>query len=399
MPNDVLLAAALLSLFVALAAAVLAVGLRNEAAALRRRLREQGPVRTTGATLSVEAAELEAMADALGIGLVRIDGEGRIALANAVSHRVLGRRPGTLVGKSTMEAFLDHRIEELVRRARVGGMTQLELVSVGEPQLTLVCRVRHVPRDGGAWVVLEDVSELRRLQRIRAEFIDNLSHELRTPLTTVRLLTESLVLDAERSALPERVRERIEQIDVESGHLVQMVNELLDLAKIEQGEAPLALEDVDLGRVVERSLDRLRLYAERQGVSLKGEMPASAAERTIHADEQRIGQLLINLLHNAVKFSPAGTEVTVRLRSAAEEVVLEVEDRGIGIPRRELDRIFERFYKVDRARAREGGGTGLGLAIARHIAERHGGRIWAESEEGIGSRFSVALPRATAGPA
>jgi two-component system, OmpR family, phosphate regulon sensor histidine kinase PhoR len=394
MPNDMLLGAALLFLLLALGALVVAAGLRREVVALRHRLRNQSAVRAGNATIAVDVGELQQMADALGIGLVRIDGEGRIVLANEVGHRLLGRRPGALVGRSTMEGFLDHRIEELVRRSRPGATAQLELTSSGEPQVTLVARSRHVRRDGGAWVVLEDVSELRRLQRIRAEFIDNLSHELRTPLTTVRLLTESLVLYAERSPLPERVRESVEQIDVETGHLVQMVNELLDLAKIEQGEVALAVEDVDLGQVVERSLERLRLYAERQQVKLQGQMPASTAERMIRGDEQRIGQLLINLLHNAVKFSPAGGEVTVRLRASDNEIVMEVEDRGIGIPSRELERIFERFYKVDRARSRDGGGTGLGLAIARHIAERHGGRMWAESEEGRGSRFFVALPRA-----
>jgi two-component system, OmpR family, phosphate regulon sensor histidine kinase PhoR len=242
-------------------------------------------------------------------------------------------------------------------------------------------------------VVMEDVSELRRLQRIRTEFIDNLSHELRTPLTTVRLLTETLALELERTELPPRIRDSIIQIDVETGQLVQIVNELMDLAKIEQGETPLDLADVDVGAVVERTLDRLRPYAERQGVVLRGEVPASVAERTINADEQRLGQLLINLVHNAVKFSRDGGDVTVRLHSAADELTLAVEDRGVGIPADELERIFERFYKVDRARPREGGGTGLGLAIARHITERHGGRIWVESEEGSGARFFVALPR------
>ncbi|CAN5828746.1 ATP-binding protein [soil metagenome] len=393
MPNDLLLGAALLFLLLALGALAVAAGLRREVALLRHRLRSEPEARGGNTTPVVDVQELRQMADTLGIGLVRIDGEGRIVLVNEVGHRLLGRRPGALVGRSTMEGFVDHRIEELIRRSRSGATAQLELASSGEPQPTLIARARHVPRDGGAWIVLEDVSELRRLRRIRAEFIDNLSHELRTPLTTVRLLTESMVLDAQRTPLPDRVRESVEQIDVETGHLVHMVNELLDLAKIEQGEVALELEDVDLGQVVERSLERLRMYADRQQVKLHGQMPASAAERMIRADEQRIGQLLINLLHNAIKFSPAGGEVTVRLRPAEGEIVLDVEDRGIGIARKELERIFERFYKVDRARARDGGGTGLGLAIARHIAERHGGRMWAESEEGQGSRFSIALPR------
>jgi two-component system phosphate regulon sensor histidine kinase PhoR len=203
-----------------------------------------------------------------------------------------------------------------------------------------------------------------------------------------------MTMELERTELPPRIHDAITKIDVETGHLAQMVNELLDLSKIEQGEEPLRLEDVDLGVVVERAMERLRLYADRQAVSLNGEMPASAAERSVRGDEERLGQLLLNLLHNAIKFSPTGGEVVVRVEAEPDEIRLEVRDTGVGIPAQELDRIFERFYKVDRARQRGTGGTGLGLAIARHIAERHGGRIWAESEEGHGSSFVVALPRA-----
>ncbi len=341
----------------------------------------------------VHLAGLHAAADAMGVGLVRIDRQGRIVSANEAAHRFLGWREGSLAGKSVMEGFVDHRVEELVRRARAAGPGLLELTSVGEPQQTLIVRARPIEREGGVWVTLEDVSELRRLQRIRTEFIDNLSHELRTPLTTVRLLTETLTLELERTSVPQRIRDSILQIDVETAHLVQMVNELLELAQIEQGEVPLQLAEVDLGAVIGSSLDRLRPYAERQGIELRTELPADPADRRLTADEQRVGQLLSNLVHNAIKFSPAGGEVVVRLRLAVDELTVEVEDSGAGIPADELERIFERFYKVDRARSREGGGTGLGLSIARHIAERHGGRIWAESEEGHGARFHVALPR------
>jgi two-component system, OmpR family, phosphate regulon sensor histidine kinase PhoR len=384
----------LLALFVVVLALVLtaaaAISYRREA---RQRVPRPEPRDDSREVVPVNIEQLHQATDAMGIGLVRVAPDGRIASANDTAHRFLHRRPGTLAGRSTMEAFVDHRIEELVRRAQREGPGQLEIASSGEPQLTLVLRARRVSYDGGVWVVMEDVSELRRLQRIRTEFIDNLSHELRTPLTTVRLLTETLALELERTELPPRIRDSIIQIDVETGQLVQMVNELMDLARIEQGETPLDLADVDVGVVIERTIDRLRPYAERQGVVLRGEVPASVAERAISADEQRLGQLLINLVHNAVKFSPDGGDVTVRLHSAANELMLEVEDRGVGIPPDELERIFERFYKVDRARPREGGGTGLGLAIARHISERHGGRIWVESEEGSGARFFVALPR------
>jgi two-component system, OmpR family, phosphate regulon sensor histidine kinase PhoR len=393
-PTDTVVLIALLAVGLALVAATAAAAAyRRDIRALRRLASGPTALPAGVASVAVNVNELQQTADAMGIGLVRIDRHGRIVLANDTGHRFLGWRPGSMIGKSTMEGFVDHRIEELISRARSNGPGQIELASSGEPQLTLIVRAQRIPRDGGVWVILEDVSELRRLQRIRAEFIDNLSHELRTPLTTVRLLTETLALELERTELPPRIRDWIVQIDVETGQLVQMVNELLDLSRIEQGETPLEIGEVDLGRVIERTLDGLRLYAERQGVRLHTEMPTDATERTIQADEQRIGQLLINLVHNAVKFSPAGGDVTVRLEPAGGDALVSVEDHGVGIPSNELDRVFERFYKVDRARSREGGGTGLGLAIARHIAERHGGRTWAESEEGRGSRFFVALPR------
>ncbi len=331
-------------------------------------------------------------ADQLNIGLMVLDAEARIAAANRTAETMLGNRPGGLVGRSTMEAFIDHTVEELVAKARREARASSEISTAGEPQRTLRVHAWSGP-DSATWVALEDVSELRRLQRIRTEFVDNLSHELRTPLTTVRLLTESLSMEAERTELPDRVRDSIAKIDVETGHLAQMVTELLELSKIEQGDTPLRLEEVDLGRVVEETLERLRLYAERQGVSLRGEMPANIEERSVSADEERIGQLLLNFVHNAIKFSPDGGDVRVRIQPAAEQVMIEVEDSGVGINKQDLERIFERFYKADRARVRGVGGTGLGLSIARHIAERHGGRVWAESREGQGSTFFVSLPR------
>jgi two-component system phosphate regulon sensor histidine kinase PhoR len=243
-----------------------------------------------------------------------------------------------------------------------------------------------------AWVALEDVTELRRLQRIRREFIDNLSHELRTPLATIRLLTELLIGELAELDVPPRVRERVAKIDVETGHPARMVSELLDLARIEQAVDQIDLADVSLPGLVRSVLDRIRTFADGQGVVLVSELADDGSLPAIRADEERLGQLLVNLLHNAVKFSPRGSEVTVRATLTGSDVVISVLDHGPGIPRADLDRIFERFYKVDKARVRGMGGTGLGLSIARHIAEAHGGRIWVESQEGRGSTFHLSIP-------
>jgi two-component system, OmpR family, phosphate regulon sensor histidine kinase PhoR len=330
------------------------------------------------------------LADLMGVGILRLDDTLRVELANTAAHLLLGRSPGMIVGRSAMEAFVDARIEEVVATARDSGAASGEFRVRGPDGPTLVIRARRSPVSG-VWIVLEDVSELRRLQQIRAEFVDNLSHELRTPLSTISLLAETLTMDAEAAgpAVPAKMRDRITKIEVETGHLVQMVNELLDLARIESG-GPLALiDDVDMGRVVTESAERLRLFAERQGLHVVVDVEESLPR--VRGDEARIGQVVVNLLHNAVKFGDGGGEVAIRVRRTGPEVVVSVEDHGLGIPHADQARIFERFYKVDRARVR-GGGTGLGLSIARNVLQQHGGRIWVESEEGVGSTFSFALP-------
>jgi two-component system, OmpR family, phosphate regulon sensor histidine kinase PhoR len=330
------------------------------------------------------------LADLMGVGILRLDDTLRVELANTAAHLLLGRSPGMIVGRSAMEAFVDARIEEVVATARDSGAASGEFRVRGPDGPTLVIRARRSPVSG-VWIVLEDVSELRRLQQIRAEFVDNLSHELRTPLSTISLLAETLTMDAEAAgpAVPAKMRDRITKIEVETGHLVQMVNELLDLARIESG-GPLALiDDVDMGRVVTESAERLRLFAERQGLHVVVDVEESLPR--VRGDEARIGQVVVNLLHNAVKFGDGGGEVAIRVRRTGPEVVVSVEDHGLGIPHADQARIFERFYKVDRARVR-GGGTGLGLSIARNVLHQHGGRIWVESEEGVGSTFSFALP-------
>jgi two-component system phosphate regulon sensor histidine kinase PhoR len=303
-----------------------------------------------------------------------------------------------LHGLTITGAFLDGRIESIVTTAHEIGSATGE-VRLRPDGAVLIVRARRSPVQG-LWLVLEDVSELRRLQQIRAEFIDNLSHELRTPLTTVSLLAETLTREADAAGdtIPAKMRDRIGKIEVETGHLVQMVSELLDLSRIETGAAPILLDDVDLPRLATASTERLRLFAERQGVDLSVEVPEGGVP-LVRGDEARLGQVLVNLLHNAVKFSPDGGAVIVRVAPADGEVITSVQDHGVGVPRAAQARIFERFYKVDRARVRgEAGGTGLGLAIARHVVEQHGGRIWLESEEGHGTTFSFALPVAPEHP-
>jgi two-component system phosphate regulon sensor histidine kinase PhoR len=354
--------------------------------------------RAVRAEAAATAAEVErdAFLGALGQGVLVVDAGLRITRANPAAHVLLDRAQGMLVARSLIEVFLDTGVEAIAVAARTAGSSTGEVAVAGADGPKLSIRGRRMPA-GSVWLVLEDVSELRRLQQIRTEFIDNLSHELRTPLTTVSLLAETLTREAEAAgeAIPRRMRERIDNIEVETGHLVQMVSELLDLSRIESGGALGPLEPVDLGTLAEGSVDRLRLFADRQRVTLATDIQRPLP--VVRGDEDRLGQVMINLLHNAVKFSPDGGEVRITVRAVGDGVVVAVSDHGVGIPRSAQARIFERFYKVDRARVRgEAGGTGLGLAISRHILEQHGGRIWVESTEGVGSTFSFSLPIAPA---
>ena len=328
--------------------------------------------------------------DLLPVGVLRIV-DGRVARANARAHSLLAVPPGRLVGRSVMETFLDARIETLLAGLEPGGAATGELRMPDPDANAIALRAARPagPVVDGVVVILEDVSELRRLQRIRSAFIDNLSHELRTPLSTVSLLAETLAREAETNDVPPKMRDRIAKIEVETGHLVQMVNELLDLARIEGGGRLDLVDDIDLGRLADSSVERLRLFAERQGVTLA--VAVEPGTPRVRGDEARLGQVIVNLVHNAVKFSPDGGEVRVAVGDTPDGVRVAVTDHGIGIAPADRDRVFERFYKADRARVR-GGGTGLGLSIARHIVEGHGGRIGLESEVGRGSTFWFLVP-------
>jgi len=355
--------------------------------------------------------DLAYLADLVGVGIVRLSDDLRVEIANTAAHVFLRREPGSMIGRTAIEALGDHRVEAVAQGAREAGWSSGEITLAdrdeGPGASTLVVRARRSPILG-VWLVLEDVAELRRLQRIRAEFIDNLSHELRTPITTVGLLVESLTRDAETAAeggspVPAKMRERIGKLEVETGNIAQMVAELLDLARIESGGRQLHLDDVDLGRIAAESAERLRPFGERQGVTVR--VLVDDGLPPVRGEAARLAQVFANLIHNAVKFSPSGREVRVgvrrepaqsaiaaRPRSAGPEMLVGwVSDDGPGVAAADQPRIFERFYKADRTRT-SGGGTGLGLAIARHIVEGHGGVIRVESEEGRGATFEFTIP-------
>ena len=227
---------------------------------------------------------------------------------------------------------------------------------------------------------------MRRLETVRRDFITNISHELRTPLASIKALSETLQSGALED--PQAAEHFLERMDMEVDALTQIVAEILELTRIESGQAPLKIKSAKPCKLVRKAAKRLSEQAQRAGLSLETECPDNLPN--IYADSSRLGQVLSNLLHNAIKFTPEGGQIVLKATQYEDVVEFSVQDNGIGIPADDVSRIFERFYKADHARAEEG--TGLGLAIARHLVEAHGGRIWVESIEGRGSTFYFTVP-------
>ncbi len=337
------------------------------------------------ATLHIERARLAAILDQLTDAVIIADAEGRVRFANPAAEQLCGL---PLPGRSVVEALRHHQLIEAWRRCRDSGQTQTESLEI--PSTRQFLQVVIVPdRDtpGGTLLVLHDLTRIRRLETVRRDFISNLSHELRTPIASLKALAETLQDGA--LADPEVGPRFLARIQVEVDALAQMVQELLDLSRIESGQVELTFRRVEPQALLHSAAERMRVQAERAGVSLNVQEPASPLPE-VRADPARLEQVLVNLIHNAIKFTRRGGAVTLSAQVWGRTVVFAVRDTGIGIPADELPRIFERFYRVDKSRS--GGGTGLGLSIARHLVEAHGGRIWAQSREGEGSVFYFSIP-------
>ncbi len=233
--------------------------------------------------------------------------------------------------------------------------------------------------------------ELQRVNKIRRDFVANVSHELKTPATSLRLLAESLEQTIDED--PAQARLFAEQLKRETGRLSQLINDLLDLARLESEERVENPAPVDVRSVLMSVLVRMRRAARKKNITLQWKRFGRATHYTVNGDETQLTSMFTNLVENAVKYTPPGGRVEVTGGFEGSEIVIRVSDTGIGIPEGKLPRIFERFYRVDKARSKETGGTGLGLSIVKHVAENHGGRVTVESALGEGSTFTVYLPR------
>ena len=382
-----------------------------------------------------------AAATALDAGLVVVDQEREIYYLNPHAEMLLGIESEVALGQGLITFVRDYQADRLVSEVLRDGEAREMILQPLMSGRTL--RLRAIPlaenNMRGAVLLVRDVTQLSLLERARRDMVANVSHELRTPLASVKLLVETL-----QSEPPPAIAQRmLTQMAQEVDAVTQLVDELHELSQIESGRVALQLVPTGLNPVTARALERIRPQAERKSLHISAHVSDQLPPVLMDAD--RIGQVLLNLLHNAVKFTPAGGQITIRAfvitigaeaqtvgyverrvggaASAASDqerrhatpllarqgrptvdvpqllnpgdwMLVTVADTGIGIPFQELPRIFERFYKVDRARTRNAGGTGLGLAIAKHLIEGHSGRIWAVSETGAGSTFFFALPLA-----
>jgi two-component system sensor histidine kinase SenX3 len=339
------------------------------------------------------ADRLVSALDVVPQGIVLADGNGEIVFRNRAASGFFAARHS--------EALVESAIAELVALAVAGEATTRTLDLYGPPRRSL--QLRSVPLgpagDGGssdpssssgAFLVVDDVSERQRLEAVRRDFVANISHELKTPVGALGVLAEALAGEDD----PAVVQRLAERIQTEAFRVAHTIDDLLQLSQIEARETP-DHEPVAARLVVAEAVDRTESAAALRGVKLVVDDAAGAD--TVVGDRRQLVSAVANLLDNAVKYSDDGAEVAVSIRRAGPSVEIVVADDGIGIPARDLERVFERFYRVDQARSRDTGGTGLGLAIVRHVAQNHQGEVTVTSREGEGSTFTLRLP--AAGPA
>jgi two-component system sensor histidine kinase SenX3 len=344
---------------------------------------------------SAESIRLRRSLDALPIGLVLCDESGTVLYRNEHAEQLMTSRYG--------DAIAAQVVTELLAEAWDGGGAERTVDLYGPPRRTLTVHAVLIDdgrRPLGVLAMIEDVSERRRLEEIRRDFVANVSHELKTPMGALGLLAETLLVERDASVAM-RLAERIH---LEAFRVSRIIDDLLDLSRLESEGMP-ARELVPVVLVMAEAIERIRASAEQHDIELVFHEPPSSV--IVIGDRRQLVSALSALLENAVVYSPAGGTVTVQAVDVDDQppgtgadqpaprrrnVGISVMDKGVGIPAKDLARIFERFYRVDPGRARQTGGTGLGLSIARHVAQNHGGRIDVESREGEGSTFTVVLP-------
>jgi len=352
--------------------------------AMTTRLQEQfGALKTERGKL---AAVLEKMTD----GVLIVDDQGDIQLINPAAEQIFGLASPQAVGQPLIKALRNHQIYALWQDCQKKGYAQqasLDFNNRFSLQGAATPLGQALP--GGILLLFQDVTRQRQIEAMRRDFISNVSHELRTPLAAIKALTETLRDGALED--PPAAQRFLDRMETEVDALSLMVTELLELSRIESGRVPLELKPTRPIDIIQPAYERLCLQAER--ASLSFEIDCSESLPLVLADAARVQQVVVNLVHNAIKFTPGGGQVTLGAEQDGTNILFWVRDTGIGIAPEDLPRIFERFYKVDRARSSSG--TGLGLAIAQTIVHEHGGVIRVADNHPVGAVFAVELPLQT----
>ncbi|VAW29868.1 Phosphate regulon sensor protein PhoR (SphS) [hydrothermal vent metagenome] len=349
-------------------------------------------LRTEHGALLEENGRFNTVLNTMADGVLITDSQAIVRFINPAFTKLFDVDEQVALDRSFAEVVRHHQIIDLWQRCQLEGNTVTEGVKVGRDLfLQVIVTPFEAQEARGQLVILQDLTQMRRLQTVRQDFISNISHELRTPLASLQLIVETLQDGAfEDSATAVHFLNRAAgEIDA----LTQMVEELLALSRIESGLVPLRLQETAVADLLLKPMDRLQPQAKRARIDLILDLPPALPK--VLADPQRVHQIVTNLLHNAIKFTSEGGKITLKAAKESEEnnaVIISVQDTGIGIPKEDLSRIFERFYKSDRARSRDLGGTGLGLAISSHLVALHNGRIWVKSKEQKGSTFYFTLP-------
>lgn len=355
------------------------------------RMAEQ--LRITINHLAEQRAQAEAILTSMVDGIVVTDLTGRIVLVNHSAEQICDIQASSVIGRTLTEAIFHFELHELLAKTIATSLPMRHEITFALPTERMVeVHLAPVEVDGqpkGVVIVLYDITHQRKLEQVRRDFVANVSHELRTPVSSIRAMAETLI-DTE-TLEPEMSGEFLNTIVRESDRLTSLVDDLLHLARIESDRRPLTLAEIDLNAVIEHVTQRVMAPITAKEQLLVVEMPTALR---VTADQDALVQILVNLLDNARKYSPEGGRITIQV-SCDTMLRITVRDTGYGIPAEDLERVFERFYRVDRARTRAQGGTGLGLAIVKHLVELHGGRIQVTSELGEGSAFTVLLPQPT----
>jgi two-component system phosphate regulon sensor histidine kinase PhoR len=340
--------------------------------------------------LEAERSRIAAVLSAMTDGVIIINYENRIQLINPSAQAMFSIEEMEAIGKSLFEVVRHHQIEEVLTDCRESGDSQSTTMEITARKLYMQATATPLgpAQPGNTLLLFQNLTRIHRLETIRQDFISNVSHELRTPLASLKAITETLQEGALED--PPAARRFLSRMENELDALHQMVEELLELSRIESGRVPLKMSPTSPRQLIQAAVDRLSSQAVRAGLTV--EIDCSPDLPKLMADPSRLAQVIINLLHNAIKFTPPDGKICISAQQQKMNILFFVQDNGIGIPMADLSRIFERFYKTDRARS--GGGTGLGLAIARHLVEAHGGTIWVESMENVGSTFYFTIPLA-----